>query len=116
MSAPPSPPVRRPRAALWHHLFFAAAICVCCAAGWFELGRARQGRVVAWVYAAEWPAFAVVFVVMWWQVATGHQQRRKPRRRGPSIPDDDPGLKAWRAYLDELGHDGTKTDRAPGSG
>ena len=34
--------------------------------------------------------------------------------RDRDIPEDDPGLRAWRAYLAE--HEGDNTDRAPGSG
>ena len=32
---------------------------LCLAAGWFELTRALGGREVAWVYAFEWPMYAV---------------------------------------------------------
>jgi hypothetical protein len=90
------------------------------AAGWFELGRARGGREIAWVYTFEWPAFAALFAFMWWHLMTERPVRRPapPRPGGEkgSIPDDDPGLLAWRRYLDELGHEETNTDRAPGSG
>lgn len=103
-----------------YHLFFTSAIVVCLLAGWFELGRARHGREIAWVYTFEWPAFAVIFAYMWWHLVTERPVRRPapPRPRGTrgSIPDDDPGLLAWRHYLEELGHDDTNTDRAPGSG
>jgi hypothetical protein len=109
----------RSRAAVRYHLVFAPAVCFCCAAGWFELGRAREGHTIAWVYAAEWPAFAVVFCFMWWHIMTGRDTRRPsppPEHHDRDIPDDDPGLRAWRAYLEALGHDDTTTDRAPGSG
>ena len=107
------------RRAWRYHLIFTPAICLCFAAGWFELTRARDGRMIAWVYAAEWPAFGIVFGFMWWHIITGRETRRPappPSRHDPEIPDDDPGLMAWRAYLEELGHDDTSTDRAPGSG
>ena len=103
-----------------YHLFFSAAILVCLAAGWFELGRARGGREIAWVYTFEWPAFAVVFSFMWWHVVRDRPVRRPapPRRGGGKhdIPEDDPGLRAWQDYLAELGHDDASTDWAPGSG
>jgi hypothetical protein len=107
------------RRALRYHLAFAPAICFCLAAGWFELHRAREGRTIAWVYAVEWPVFGVVFGFMWWHIINGRETRRPappPSDRAREIPDDDPGLVAWRAYLAELGHDDTSTDRAPGSG
>lgn len=104
----------------WHyHLFFASAIVVCLGAGWFELGRAREGHQIAWVYTFEWPVFAVLFGFMWWHVVNDRPTQRPapPDRAGQeAIPDDDPGLQAWRAYLVELGHDDASTDRAPGSG
>lgn len=102
-----------------YHLMFAPAVCVCLAAGWFELTRAEGGREIAWVYAVEWPLFAVVLVFMWWHTVTDRGTRRPspPLAEGDrDIADDDPGLRAWRAYLVELGHDDAKTDRAPGSG
>lgn len=108
------------RAALRYHLVFGAAVCVCLAAGWFELGRAREGREIAWVYTVEWPFFAVLLAVMWWHVVhDGATRRPSPRSARPTdrdISDDDPGLQAWRAYLVELGHDDGSTDTAPGSG
>lgn len=109
---------RRP--AWRYHLFFGAAMLVCLAAGWFELGRAHSGHEIAWVYAFEWPAFAVLFCFMWWHVVTDRPVRR-PAPPGKAagqgdIPSDDPGLRAWQDYLAELGHDEASTDRAPGSG
>lgn len=111
----------RPQDRRWrYHLFFSVAVVVCAAAGWIELGRARAGREIAWVYTFEWPAFAVLFCFMWWHVVTDRPVRRPaPRSSAPgksAIPPDDPGLKAWQAYLAELGHDDATTDRAPGSG
>jgi hypothetical protein len=106
------------RAAMRYHLVFLPAICFCIAAGWFELTRAENGRTIAWVYAVEWPMFGVLFGWMWWHIVTGRETRRPspPQPRSDrDIPDDDPGLQAWKAYLDALGHDAS-TDRAPGSG
>jgi len=109
----------RPRRALRYHLLFLPAVAFCLAAGWFELSRARGGHTIAWVYVFEWPLFGVLLGWMWWRVVTERDNRR-PSPPRPSehrdIADDDPGLQAWRAYLDELGHDENCTDRAPGSG
>ena len=102
MSAAPSSSGWWSRPALRCAVFFTPAILLCCAAGWFELGRARDGREIAWVYAAEWPMFAVVFGVMWWRTVAGRGTRRpSPPSSGDGIREDDPGLQAWRAYLDE---------------
>jgi hypothetical protein len=104
------------------HLPFLLAVCFCFAAGWFELTRARSGHTIAWVYTFEWPLFGALFAWMSWRVATDRTGRRpgppgtRPRSRGTDIPEDDPGLRAWRAYLDEGAQTVTDTDRAPGSG
>jgi hypothetical protein len=123
---PAAPPPDRPlrpkvwsRRALRYHAAFFPAVCFCLAAGWFELSRARHGRTIAWVYTFEWPVFAVLFAWMWWRVVTEREDRRPSPPRAPGhadIPDDDPGLRAWRDYLETLEHDGARTDRAPGSG
>jgi hypothetical protein len=113
--------VRRadPTRAGWvHHVAFGLAVLGCLAAGWFELGRARGGREIAWVYTVEWPVFAVAFGFMWWHMARdrGSRRQRPPGGRAGDIPADDAGLRAWRDYLAALEHDGDTTDRAPGSG
>ncbi|MFZ2014388.1 MAG: hypothetical protein WAV00_11240 [Nocardioides sp.] len=118
MSAGPAVPMKVwSRPALRYHLAFFPAIAFCFAAGWFELTRAREGHTIAWVYVFEWPVFGVLFAWMWWHIVTGRDTRR-PSPPSPAsdrdIPEDDPGLQAWRAYLAE--HEGDNTERAPGSG
>ncbi|NYD41148.1 hypothetical protein [Nocardioides panaciterrulae] len=120
MSGPPGTSSRlRSRAAVRYHLVFLPAVCLCLAAGWFELTRARHGHQIAWAYCVEWPMFAVVFGVMWWHVVSERESRRPSPPRPHTerdIPADDPGLQAWRDYLDAFEHDDDGTDRAPGSG
>jgi len=109
----------RSRTALGYHLLFLPAVCLCLAAGWFELTRARHGHQIAWVYSVEWPMFAAFLGYMWWHVVSERDGRRPspPRPQAErDIPDDDPGLQAWRDYLGALEHDDDGTDRAPGSG
>jgi len=84
------------------HIPFLLAVTGCLYAGWFELNRARAGREVAWVYAVEWPLFAILGTCIWWRLL-----HDRPRR--PVVPDDpraidrlDPGLVAWQEYLAHL--------------
>jgi hypothetical protein len=79
-------------------------ICGCLAAGWFELGRARAGREIAWVYAVEWPFYAVAGSVIWWQVWHPRQRARTPKapRAGEPVGPDDEGLLEWQRYLERL--------------
>jgi hypothetical protein len=94
--------------ALRFHVPLVLGIAVCLYAGWFELRRALDGRTIAWVYAFEWPGFAIAGVVIWWRIIT---DRDAPRPGGPDaehadrIPDDDPGLVAWQEYRDGLERD-----------
>jgi len=121
VTAPSDPSPRPPvwtRQNLRYHALFLPAVLFCCAAGWFELTRARAGHTIAWVYVFEWPGFAVLFCWMWWRVVTEREVRRPSPPPAPGdadIPADDPGLRAWRGYLEALEHDAS-TDRAPGSG
>jgi hypothetical protein len=93
---------RRRSSVIRLHLPFLIAVAGCLYAGWFELTRARAGREVAWVYAIEWPLFAILGTYVWW-----HLLRDTPPR--PTLRDDpsaedrsDPGLVAWQEYLAEL--------------
>ncbi len=96
------------------HLPLVVGVSVCLFAGWFELSRARAGRTIAWVYAVEWPLFAVAGIVMWWWIVTDRDARRsgdrKDTSRGPEIPPDDPGLQAWERYKAELDEDRRSPD------
>lgn len=97
-----SPRARRAVATVLRlHLPLVLGVAVCLFAGWVELSRARAGHTIAWVYAVEWPMFAVAGVVMWWRILTGRDTEPEDRgTRGPkqAIPDDDPDLQAWRRY------------------
>jgi hypothetical protein len=76
----------------------------CLAAGWFELTRALDGRMVAWVYTFEWPMYAVLGVFMWWRI--WHRPRptspEVPQQARPTRSDDDIELAAWQEYLTDL--------------
>lgn len=51
-------------------MHFALVIIVpgCLLAGWWQATRAFSGNALSYVYAVEWPIFAIIGVVMWWQV------------------------------------------------
>lgn len=102
--------------AMRFHVPLVLGVVGCLFAGWFELSRARAGHTVAWVYAVEWPGFAIVGIIIWWRIIT---DREDPRPSGPGsaaaddeVPPDDPGLVAWQAYLAQT-RDG---ERARGAG
>src|SRR2546423_5059245 len=64
-----------PRALLLHIAVVVVATG-CVIAGWWQLGRARSGNVLSYAYAVEWPAFAVVALVGWWQLIHWHDRPR----------------------------------------
>lgn len=89
--------------ALRFHVPLLIGIVVCIYAGWYELSRAREGHAIAWVYAVEWPGFAVVGVVIWWRIVTDRDGSR-PGAANTDSPErdvaaNDPGLLAWQQYL-----------------
>ncbi len=95
------------------HVPLLLGVAVCIYAGWFELTRARHGHTIAWVYAFEWPGFAVVGTYIWWRTIVHADDVRESGRRSaagqrPPVAEDDPGLVAWRQYL----ADAERADRA----
>jgi hypothetical protein len=85
----------------------------CLLAGWIELTRALDGHQIAWVYAFEWPFFAVVGTYIWWR--TWHPpaiEGRLPDSAHVAAPSTgvpgaesssvDPELEAWERYLARL--------------
>jgi hypothetical protein len=107
--------------ALRYHVPLVLGIVVCLGAGWFELSRAREGHTVAWLYAVEWPGFAITGVIIWWRVLTGREGSRPGRPDARSseggLAPDDPGLVAWRQYLSDVqaGESAGAADEADGS-
>jgi len=43
-------------------------IAGCLAAGWWQATRAMDGNAFSYLYAIEWPIFALAGVVIWWLV------------------------------------------------
>jgi hypothetical protein len=97
----------RSRSALKLHITLVGGLTLCAVGSWVEWSRALDGRTIAWVYAFEWPLFAVLGTWIWWRLlhedSRPRRSRRWPTRTGAGIPDDDPGLVAWREYLNDLG-------------
>jgi hypothetical protein len=57
----------RPRS-LWLHLALLVVASGCLWAGWWQVHRAMAGNTLSYLYAIEWPAFAVVAGIGWWQM------------------------------------------------
>ncbi|MBA3268457.1 MAG: hypothetical protein H0T70_09410 [Acidimicrobiia bacterium] len=95
------------------HVAVLIAVPFCLVAGWWQLQRARSGNFLSWAYTVEWPLFAVVAAIMWWQlvhrqwdtVDDGSAGETTAQTRSPSGPprrDREQEHPALRAYNDEL--------------
>ena len=82
----------------------AVGLTICLVGFAVELHRGLGGHLPAWVYVAEWPAFAIVGSVMWWRLlhadADGPSESPKESEAEPPAPD--PGLEDWRSYVARL--------------
>jgi hypothetical protein len=50
------------------HLAFVAIASGCLIAAWWQVHRAMAGNTLSYLYSIEWPAFAVVAGIGWWQM------------------------------------------------
>ena len=132
--------VRGPRwlsgRALLLHLAVVVWVPGCAAAAWWQVTVATSGNGLGWLYAVEWPVFAVLGVIGWWQLVHDDPEtvraRRAPRGRRPraaasvggldvaaihEAEEHDRDLAAYNAYLARLASSGSaKTWRDPTGG
>jgi lysylphosphatidylglycerol synthetase-like protein (DUF2156 family) len=60
-----------------------AWVAGCLAAGWWQAARAMDGNALSYLYAIEWPLFAVAGIVVWWlllHTAPSTKEEREERR------------------------------------
>jgi hypothetical protein len=50
------------------HLAFVVVASGCLLAAWWQVHRAMAGNTLSYLYSVEWPAFAVVAGIGWWQM------------------------------------------------
>jgi integral membrane protein len=74
------------RRALILHLELLVVAPACILAGWWQATRALSGNGLSWVYSVEWPIFAVIAVIGWWQLL--HEDPDAYRRRRQRRADD----------------------------
>ena len=105
----------------WYIIFFFGVgvpliVGICLLAGAWQLRRASGGNTLSWAYAVQWPAFAVIAVVVWWRLIHDDFSPAEPagddligatpviERRRDEESDE---LRAYNDYLAELaaGHD-----------
>ena len=78
------------RALVWHALLL-IIVPGCLFAGWWQIHRALSGNWLSWAYSVEWPVFAIIAVVGWWQLVTEDPvevEERKEERERRALPRD----------------------------
>jgi hypothetical protein len=67
-----------PRALSFHALLILIT-SACLIAGWWQLHQALKGNTLSWAYTVEWPIFAIIALVGWWQLVTESPEDRAAR-------------------------------------
>lgn len=93
----------RPRALIAHLSLF-VWFPGCLVAGWWQVTVATAGNSLAYLYAVEWPIFAIFGVVLWWNVIHDDPETHGNRR-----------LKALREEQRRLARDQNKPSAQPRS-
>ncbi len=73
---------------MWHVLMI-AIVTGCSYAAWWQWHRAAGGNTLSYLYSIEWPAFAVIAIIGWWQLVTEKPEEfeaRREVRRQASLP------------------------------
>jgi hypothetical protein len=92
----------------------------CIAAGWWQAARAFDGNALSYVYAIEWPVFAIAGIIGWWALihtdpATAEErsarrayeteQRAMAQASKRRPEEEDAALKAYNDHLEALAQD-----------
>jgi DNA-binding transcriptional regulator of glucitol operon len=100
----------------------------CGLAAWWQITRATDGNGLSYLYAVEWPIFAILSAYFWWmfihtdyetvglkgmrrQAATASAPAPVSSPAPPVLEVDDPELAAYNARLAALAAEGPKTWR-----
>jgi hypothetical protein len=105
------------------HLLLIVWIVGCSLAAWWQVGRAIQGNQYSYLYAVEWPVFAVAGVFGWWALlhtepatAEAREARRQTEARLRAEAqaakrhrdEEDPELAAYNDHLAALAASGRR--------
>jgi DNA-binding transcriptional regulator of glucitol operon len=105
------------RRAIGLHIALLVWVAICLAAAWWQVGAAVLGNSLSYLYAVEWPAFAVLGVFGWYALLNSEkitedqeQERREfeeKKRREAQLArqvetEEDPALVAYNDHLAEI--------------
>jgi hypothetical protein len=72
------------RRAFLLHFLLVTVVPGCLLAGWWQVHRALSGNLLSYFYSVEWPIFALLAVVAWWQLI--HDKPASWRGAEPGLP------------------------------
>jgi hypothetical protein len=99
------------------HLLLVVWVAGCSLAAWWQVGRAIQGNQYSYLYAVEWPVFAIAGIFGWWALlhtepasAEAREERRAHEQQLRAAAQaekrdrarEDPELAAYNDHLAEL--------------
>ena len=105
------------RRAITLHLALIAWVAICIAAAWWQVGAAILGNSLSYLYAVEWPAFAVLGVFGWYALLNSEKvtedqeiERREYEEKMRAEAqlarqvetEEDPALAAYNDHLAEI--------------
>jgi hypothetical protein len=121
--------------ALALHAAVAIVVPGCLYAGWWQATRAMSGNFLSYLYAVEWPVFAIIAVVGWWFLihddpdTVGARGLRRALKASPQSArsaltpqwvrhreDEDDELRAYNDYLAALAESDRTSDSAKARG
>jgi hypothetical protein len=103
------------------HFLLVTVVPGCLIAGWWQVTRALSGNLLSYFYSIEWPIFAILGVIAWWQLihdvpteadyANPRRERRSLLHRDDEVPTpalvwdkalETPELQNYNQYLQAL--------------
>jgi hypothetical protein len=103
------------------HFLLVTIVPGCLVAGWWQVHRALSGNLLSYFYSIEWPIFAVLGIIAWWQLihdvpteaeyANPRRERRSLLHRDDEVPTpslvwdkalETPELQNYNQYLQAL--------------
>jgi hypothetical protein len=109
------------------HFLLVTVVPACLLAGWWQVHRALGGNLLSYFYSVEWPIFAILGIVAWWQLIhdvptqAEYENPRRERRsflhRDDEVPSpalawdralETPELRGYNQYLHALAAGGAR--------
>jgi hypothetical protein len=78
--------------------------------GWWQFSRAREGNMLSYAYAVEWPVFAAFVVFVWVKEIRDALGRETPPPPTPQVPDELVGLPGYIPFAAPAHHRGAGGD------